>query len=1059
MGGYPFQKFTRKSKPRNTVEATKMPETRVKRKVWQAFIILIIGLIITLIATLSAKSQLDEVGKQEFTADSNKLRQKIQDRFSAQEAILLTSAGFFNTIDTVTREDWHIFIRNINVDYYFPGTQAFGFAEFIPPAELPGHIAKIRAQGFPEYTIRPEGVRETYTSIIYIEPFTGRNLKAFGYDMFSEPVRRAAMERARDENAPALSGKVTLVQETALEKAQAGMLLYIPVYKRGMPIETTEQRRSALAGWVYNPYRMGDLMNSIIGDLDLQTGSNLHLQVFDGEDITPETLLYDSLAYAGLDRSNQKEAHLEIPIEIAGRRLTLLFTRAQGLKPLTGYTRVWIIGVFGTIVSVLLFALFLSQGNIRFRAEQIARGLTSELFASEAQLQSVIRAIQDYAIIQLDLSGRVVSWNPAVERIQGYTADEIIGEHFSRFYADDDVKQGKPEHALHIAAAEGKYEEEGQRVRKDGTRFAANVIITPLRNLAGELTGYVEVTRDITERKRAEIDIHNKSEQLRLLSSELEIIIDTIPGLVFYKDTNNRFIRVNKYMSDTYKKSKNQLEGANLFDLHSREQAQAYFEDDLQVIRSRQPKLNISEPLETENGTRWVNTSKIPYINETGEVVGVIGVSMDVTEIKQAEADRTARQVAERANQSKSEFLSRMSHELRTPLNSILGFAQLLEMEELAPGVAKSVKQILTSGRYLLDMINEVLDIARIDAGRLSISPEPVELHSLILETLDTVAPMADARHLTMALANGQDNNLFVRADRQRLKQVLLNLINNAIKYNRDGGSVTVAVKLMDEPVVEIANSEERPSSSSRLSKKVGANQLEFVFPRAMVRISITDIGIGIPAEQVSKLFNPFERGSAGQTELEGTGLGLAVSKKLVEAMEGTINFESTPGLGSTFWVDLPQAASTLSSSLVVSALKKLPPDHSVSGLVLYVEDNQSNLQLVEQIFIKRPGVKLITALNGQLALELTQSQIPDLILLDLNLPGLSGAEVLSLLRADPKTQHIPVVVLSADATPERIEILKKAGIQGYITKPLDVVQFIKLVDEMLAGINQKEKN
>jgi len=387
---------------------------------------------------------------------------------------------------------------------------------------------------------------------------------------------------------------------------------------------------------------------------------------------------------------------------------------------------------------------------------------------------------------------------------------------------------------------------------------------------------------------------------------------------------------------------------------------------------------------------------------------------------------------AERANLAKSEFLSRMSHELRTPMNSILGFAQLMQMGELAPAHKKSVAQILKSGKHLLTLINEVLDLSRIEAGKLSISFEPVSICNLVSETLDIVQPLANSRNISSELINHFNEELFVRADNQKLRQVLLNLVNNAVKYNRDGGSVKVEC-----------------SKEKGEEKEYG------------VRISVVDTGNGIAPEELHKLFNPFQRIGAEVSAIEGTGLGLAVAKKLIEAMHGKVGVESNVGVGSTFWIELPQAEGQiehherLSEKLITTEEKS-----AVTGTLLYIEDNLSNIQLVEQILeIHRPSIRLITEMYGKNTVKLATDYNPNLILLDLDLPDIHGSEVLKRLQEDKQTNTIPVVILSADAMSHQIEKLMNAGAKNYLTKPLDVVEFLKVVDEFLEHRENKNSN
>ena len=410
-----------------------------------------------------------------------------------------------------------------------------------------------------------------------------------------------------------------------------------------------------------------------------------------------------------------------------------------------------------------------------------------------------------------------------------------------------------------------------------------------------------------------------------------------------------------------------------------------------------------------------------PLRGEDGATVGVSLIARDVTESLRAEREALeARAEAERANHAKSEFLSRMSHELRTPLNAILGFGQLLQLDETDERRRENVAHILRGGNHLLDLINEVLDISRIESGTMTVSVEPVGLEEVIDEARDLVVPLANERgiHVETQLAA---QPAWVAADRQRLKQVLLNLLSNAVKYNRPNGSITLAVK---------------DGAEGRL------------------RVLVSDSGFGIPPLLVDRLFTPFDRLGAEQSKVEGTGLGLALTKSLVEAMGGTIEVESKEGEGSTFIVDLAAAESPLErvreQGPVYTAAAGTPAGAGSEATILYVEDNVSNLKLVEQILARRPGVTLIPAMKGELGLELARKHRPRLILLDLHLPDLQGSQVLARLKTDPETRHIPVAMLSADATAGQVERLLAIGADDYLTKPLDIPAFMALLDKTL---------
>lgn len=386
-------------------------------------------------------------------------------------------------------------------------------------------------------------------------------------------------------------------------------------------------------------------------------------------------------------------------------------------------------------------------------------------------------------------------------------------------------------------------------------------------------------------------------------------------------------------------------------------------------------------------------------------------LATEVAERRRAEAG------ADAANTAKSEFLSRMSHELRTPLNAILGFGQLLEMEGDPSRDPNSVQQILTAGRHLLTLINEVLDIARVEAGRLSLSPEPVRLSDAIGGVLDLAHPLASERRITVATTGAAVADRYVLADSQRLHQVLLNLVSNAIKYNRPGGGLSVICDA---------------ASAGRL------------------RITVSDTGPGIAPALQARLFTPFDRLGAEAKGVEGTGLGLTLSKRLVEAMGGVIGVESAEGQGSRFWVELPEADAPITQLGTEGRDATIAPSSDERGTLVYIEDNLSNVQLVERILAYRPGVRLIPAMQGRLGLELAREHHPDAILLDLHLPDIPGDQILRMIRADQELRRTPTIILSADATPGQIKRLLDAGADDYLTKPLDVQRFLAIVDRVL---------
>ena len=424
-----------------------------------------------------------------------------------------------------------------------------------------------------------------------------------------------------------------------------------------------------------------------------------------------------------------------------------------------------------------------------------------------------------------------------------------------------------------------------------------------------------------------------------------------------------------------------------------------------------------------KDGSRFPAVVSITALRDDyGELIGYLLIGTDNSVRKRVESElNEAMAAAEKANKAKTDFLSSMSHELRTPLNAILGFAQLLESGSPSPTPSqkRNIDQILKAGWYLLELINEILDLALIESGKLTLSQEPVSLAEVMLECRAMIEPQAQKRGIGMTFPRFEIPHM-VKADRTRVKQVLINLLFNAIKYNKPAGKVAVECSLRSPDAI---------------------------------RISVQDTGVGLAPEQLAQLFQPFNRLGKETSREEGTGIGLVVTKRLVELMGGTIGADSVVGVGSTFWIDLSlTTAPELAVQDAEHAALARPGLHDGTPrrTLLYVEDNPANLELVEQIIARRPELRLLSAADGDLGIEFARMHQPAVILMDINLPGISGIEAMKILRADPSTAHIPIIAISANAVPRDIEKGLEAGFFSYVTKPIKVGQFMDALDVAL---------
>ena len=500
---------------------------------WWALAILLAGLAATAVVAHDEKSREDRVAyyekseedkaaQREFGSVCREIQSKIEDRLNAHELILRSGAARFADTQGVTRAEWHEFSERQKISQKLPGIQGIGFAQLVPRQQLAQHTQAIRSEGFPGYAIKPAGVRETCSSIIYLEPFTGRNLRAFGYDMLTEPVRRAAMERARDQDEAALSGKVILVQETGRD-VQAGTLMYVPAYRMGKPHKTVDERRAALLGWVYSPYRMTDLMEGILGRWDSADQRRIHLRIFDGENASPEALLYDSQRRAEENPAPAERMAGQASVNAAGRRWLLSFSQAGGPGDAVSRAKVWLVLGGGTMISLLLSGLVLSLRNTQFDARMLAERLTADLRQSEMKYRALLDNLPAGVVVH-HWDATILFANGMAKLLLGLTKDQLSGETARNSRLVLIQENGLPlpleEYPVHRVLASGK-NHQGQIVgrRDQGKIFWMICHAYPVRGADGLLVQVVVTFTDITARKLAEEELDRLSQKNELLLS------------------------------------------------------------------------------------------------------------------------------------------------------------------------------------------------------------------------------------------------------------------------------------------------------------------------------------------------------------------------------------------------------------------------------------------------------------------------------------------------------------------------------------------------------------
>ena len=656
---------------------------------------------------------------------------------------------------------------------------------------------------------------------------------------------------------------------------------------------------------------------------------------------------------------------------------------------------------------------------------------------SEERFKLLVESVRDYAIFMLDPQGHVLTWNAGATRFKGYRAEEIIGQHFSRFYPPEEVARGLPEHELQVAAKEGAFEDEGWRVKKDGSLFWANVVITAMRDPDGELVGFAKVTRDLTQRRAHEEDLRRSEERFRLL---IEGVADYA---IFMLDPNGRVSTWNMGAERIKGYTADEIIGQHFSIFYPQEAKDSGWPDhELRVAAEKGKFVDTGWRLRKDGTTFWANVTITALRDDAGQLLGFAKLTRDLTQAKRAEAmetanqqreemldaERNARMAAQRATRLKDEFLATLSHELRTPLSAILGWTQLLLRPDASKGPEqqkRAIEVIDRNARAQVKLIDDLLDLSRVMTGKLRLDLHQVSLGSIVEAAVDSARPSADVKGIRLKAILSSNSDI-VSADSARLQQVVWNLLTNAIKFTPKGGQVQV------------------------LLQRVNSH----------LELSVSDTGVGIPANYLPHVFDRFSQKDSSTTRaFGGLGLGLAIAKQLVELHGGSIRVASLgEGRGATFSVQLPLSIAQLNDQ---SGPRIHPTAETQSGEVMslprlegvhvFVVDDEPDARELLRAVLEDQGGKVTSFTSAEDALAALKTTKPTVLVCDIGMPKMDGYQLIRALRAEEsRRERIPALALTAFARAEDRKRSLVAGYQAHLAKPFDVGELILVVADLV---------
>ncbi|MCC6759201.1 MAG: CHASE domain-containing protein [Candidatus Omnitrophica bacterium] len=873
---------------------TKEQQGRIGVKaLYTPLIVLLFTTVISVFAwhhfTLNTQVQI----RNKFELETSRFETAVVNRLEIYINVLRSGRGLFAASEFVSRKEWEEFISSLNLDENYPGLQGFGFARYLSGEEKDPFIDEVRKDGFEDFNITPEGARDIYVPVAYIEPFMGRNLHAFGFDMFSENVRRNAIENARDSGRIQLSGKVTLKQEENEEFKQSGALIYAPIYKNGIQFASQEERRKAILGFVYSPVRINDLMAGILGNND----SESDFIIFDGieSEMSEATEIYDSSGqgqYIFKNLQKQKSRLIKTKtIKIANHPWTFFFYSRPGFGVGPLESRFPFFVLFGGLIfGVLLAALFYSLNISRFRAISIAQEMTRDLrqrteenegirmqleltLADVQAEQAISRVLSErielatksakMGVWEWDISKNTLIWDEQMYKIYVVKKEVPIVsvEQWEKMVHPKDRAQIEKEHTLALKA-ERDLDTEFRVVWPDGAVHYLKARSSVQRDSAGNPLRMIGVNWDTTERRQAE---QLSRDQKYALDQSSSVAITDVQGNIIY--TNDKFCEISKY-------SREELIGKNHRIIKSDEHSDEFFRQMWRTITQGQVWKGEVKNRAKDGSFYWVDVTIIPFLNDENKPYQYMAIRFDITSRKTAEfqLQESQRELME-ATEVKSKFVSIVSHELRTPMAAIKegislvidgSLGKLSEKQEQFLGLTKRNVERLSR------LINNVLDFQKMQSNTLGMDFSAQDLNEIIREVHSTMSSFPAGKSLAFELSLQQGLPQVI-LDRDKIIQVLTNLVNNAVR-NTDQGSITIVSSLKD----------------------------------GQAHVQVRDTGIGIKPENFDRLFKSFQQLGDESRRTGGTGLGLVICKEIIARHKGQIWVESQWGKGSNFQFTLP---------------------------------------------------------------------------------------------------------------------------------------------------------